>query len=133
MEIKKPGFFKRSKIILEDNKRFTNKYILTELTKLFEDLYEVKQSRILNVDIDIKKSIFSAIGINIRRKKGNLTLNFIGFIPSLWVRLSLLFTFPILIILVNLNDFNFLQLLDKIILAEFVPFIIVSLILKYRV
>ena len=100
MEIKPPGLFSRGKIIFGGPApHITPESLLQELTQYWGSQgFQVYQSKLIGLDVALKKSGWTGIAIKIKQNNGGTELAYNPFSPSAFVRILAMGVIPILII-----------------------------------
>jgi len=100
MQIKPPGLLSRGKIILDGPApHITPEALCQELARQWEPQgYSVYQSKLIGLDVALKKSGWSGVAIKIKQDGTGTVLAYNAFSPSAMVRMLAMGLIPILII-----------------------------------
>jgi hypothetical protein len=99
MQISKPGFFSRGKLILAPSPDLTVDMVHQELSQGYaQGKYEVYKTALLGADLVIKQSGWTGLAIKIKHTSDGTTILFNPFAPSVLVRLLAMGLIPILIL-----------------------------------
>ena len=100
MEIKPPGLFSRGKIIIGfPAPHITTQTLVDELGRAWGPQgFQVYRSALIGLDVVLKKSGWTGVGIKIKQNNGNTELAYNAFAPSAMVRVLAMGLIPILIV-----------------------------------
>lgn len=100
MQIKPPGLFSRGKISLDASvQHISTDSLIQELTQAWAPQgYTVYRTALLGLDVVLKKSGWTGVGIKIKRNNGVTELAYNAFAPSAMVRVLAMGLIPILIV-----------------------------------
>ncbi|MCB1179608.1 MAG: hypothetical protein KDK36_18665 [Leptospiraceae bacterium] len=98
MKIEKSTFFSRGKIELSQQKNITIEAWVKELQTIMGDSAEVYKTSLMGIDIVIKKSAFTGLGIRINQSGNKTEILFNQLAPSVIARLLFMGIIPIIIL-----------------------------------
>jgi hypothetical protein len=98
MQIKEAGFWTRGTITLPPSPHITPETLMQELTQSWGPRgYEVYKSALIGIDLVLKKSGWTGLGIKILHSPQSTIIRFNPFAPSVLVRLFAMGLIPILV------------------------------------
>jgi hypothetical protein len=102
MKISPPGLFSRGKISIGPAPHINPDSLLQELKTVWGPQgFEVYKSALFGVDVVLKKSGWTGVGLKIKPNQGNVDIAYNAFAPSAFVRMLAMGLIPILIVNAN--------------------------------